>query len=314
MEKFEPNGRVFCLGAINMDLVMEGLSAIPRPGETLRAPSFATYPGGKGANQAVASAAMGARAHMLGMLGSDAFSEQLLENLEKKGVDCQGVLRVEGSRSGIAMIVVDKQGQNAISFYPGATGEMTPEGIPECLEGFGPGGVLLLTLEPPLEVVMHVAKKAHESGMLVILDPAPATNRVLPTAFAKHVDLVKPNETEAFAMTGVEITDSNAAQLALNRLRVKGFSIPVITLGENGCTALLEGRVRHFDSPKVQAVDSTAAGDVFSGTLAARIALGDSLERAISLAAQAAALSTTRKGAQTSIPTLGEVQQHYPEG
>jgi ribokinase len=310
MLDFRFNGEILCMGSINMDLVMV-MEHLPVPGETIVTDNFSTYPGGKGGNQAVTAAVQGSKVTMLSKLGGDSFSEQLIEAMRARGVDTSRILRDREKTAGIAIIRVDRKGQNSISFTPGSNAFLTPEDVLENSDLFAPGKILLLTMEISLETIYAALRLAAKRGMFVIVDPAPAPSTPFPADIPQLIDIVKPNESEASALTGIEVRDEKSAEEAAKQLKEMGFKLPVVTLGEAGVIAWVDGSLLKIPPVKVECVDTTAAGDVFSGTLASALSLGRGLEEALEIANCAGALSTTVAGAQTSIPDREEVERLF---
>lgn len=292
-----------------MDLVTRA-SRLPRAGETLIGQSFSTVPGGKGANQAVASARLGAEVAMIGCVGSDAYGVQLRDALLVEGIDCQAVSRVDGS-SGVALIVVDDSSQNAIVIVAGSNGELTPASLQAADAVLQAADVIVCQLEVPLETVGYALKRGRELGKTVILNPAPASSP-LPAQWYASIDYLIPNESEATALSGVTVDSLDSAKLAAAQLIKAGAAKVIITLGAQGALFSDGNRVEHLAAPNVKAVDTTAAGDTFVGGFAAALAHGKSEAEAIRFGQVAAALSVTRAGAQPSIPTLHDVQGFVP--
>jgi ribokinase len=288
-----------------MDLVTRA-PRLPKGGETLIGQSFTTVSGGKGANQAVAAARLGARVSMIGCVGSDAYGEALRGALLAERIDCQAVSTVDGS-SGVALIVVDDSSQNAIVIVPGANGALTAEAIDRFDSLIQAADVLICQLEVPDASVGHALKRGRELGKKVILNPAPAS-RPLPSDWYASIDYLIPNESEASALTGLVVDSLETAQAAATRLIAMGAGKVIITLGAQGSLFADGQRFEHFPAPVVKAVDTTAAGDTFVGGFAAALAGGEDEVQAIRFGQVAAALSVTRAGAQPSIPVLSEVQ------
>ncbi|SQF97989.1 carbohydrate kinase PfkB [Paucimonas lemoignei] len=301
---------VVVVGSLNMDLVTRA-PRMPVPGETLTGDSFETVPGGKGANQAVAAARLGASVAMIGCVGEDAYGEHLRRALLDEQIDCQGVTTVAGACTGIAAITVDAKGQNAIVIVAGANGCLTPERV----QGFdgllASADVVICQLEVPTQSVAYALGRARELGKTVILNPAPAA-APLPSQWYPLIDYLIPNESEAAVLTGVVVDSLASAETAAKVLLTAGAGKVIVTLGAQGALFASVRGVVHFPAPQVTAVDSTAAGDTFVGGFAAALAQGRSEIQAIRFAQAAAALSVTRPGAQPSIPTFAELTDTDP--
>jgi len=287
-----------------MDLVVHA-ERLPARGETLLGGAFATFAGGKGANQAVAAARLGASVAMLGCVGRDEFGSQLRNGLEQERIDTTHLHTIDGVSSGIASITVASDGANTIVVSPGANAALAPAHIDAAQRVIETADMLICQLEVPLETVWSAISVAARLGTPVLLNPAPA--QPLPdTVFAKIHFLVL-NETEASLLTDVFVDGPSSAREAATRLRAKGVATVIVTLGAEGVwysTAQGEG---HLPAPRVDAIDTTAAGDTFVGGFAAERVRGASIAEAIAFGQRAAALSVTRQGAQASIPTHAEV-------
>jgi len=290
---------VVVVGSLNMDLVAR-VAALPVPGETVPGLGFATMPGGKGANQAVAVARLGARTAMIGCVGDDAFGRELRAGLEADGIDCRGVRELRGVSSGVALILVDDAGRNVIVVVPGANGRLEIAQVDGLADLLAPARIVLLQLEVPLETVEHCALEARRRGSVVVVNPAPA--RALPERLLASADYLVPNEVEAAALTGRPVRSVEEAMEAAADLRRAGAGRVLVTLGERGVVSSGPEGARHHPARPVKAVDSTAAGDTFIGGLCASIVRGRALDDAIAFAQAAAAISVTRPGAQPSIP------------
>lgn len=288
-----------------MDLVTRA-SRLPRGGETLVGQSFATVPGGKGANQAVAAARLGADVAMIGCVGSDAYGAQLRDALVVEGIDCQAVSEVQGS-SGVALIVVDDSSQNAIVIVAGSNGQLTPASLLAFDAVLQAAQVIVCQLEVPMDTMGYALKRGRELGKTVILNPAPASGP-LPADWYAAIDYLIPNESEASALSGVPVDSLETAKVAAAHLLKAGAGKVIVTLGSQGALFADGQGFEHLLAPKVQAVDTTAAGDTFVGGFAAALANGQGEAEAIRFGQVAAALSVTRAGAQPSIPTLHDVQ------
>ncbi|MHB9145784.1 MAG: ribokinase [Symbiobacteriia bacterium] len=295
---------IVVLGSLNMDLVAR-VPRRPAGGETLTGSDFRTVPGGKGANQAVAAARLGARVAMVGRVGSDVFGTSLVEGLRRDGIDTACVEQTPGVSSGTALITVDDEAQNSIVIIPGANGQLTPADVDRHADLIRSARVLMLQLEVPLETVRQAAATAHQSGVTVILDPAPA--RELPPDLLSNIDVITPNETEASLLTGRAVGDARSAKLAAVDLLAAGVGTVLIKLGPRGALLATGNTYEHVPGFPVVAVDTTAAGDAFGGALATALVEGRDLSTAVTFANAVGALATTRFGAQTSMPGREEV-------
>ncbi|MBP1313223.1 ribokinase [Herbaspirillum huttiense] len=296
---------IVIIGSVNMDLVLR-VPRMPLPGETLAGDKFMTIPGGKGANQAVACArlaAPGTSVAMVACVGDDAFGGQMRQSITACGIDDRYIDEVAGEATGIASIMVDANAQNSIVIAAGANGRLDVERIERARPVIEQASIVLLQLEVPMETVIHSIELAHALGKTVVLNPAPA--QALPRALLQKIDYLILNEIEA-AMLAEE--QSEDIPLLAQKLHGLGARNVVVTLGEKGVYgSFADGQQRHLPARKVQAVDTTAAGDTFIGGFIGAIAQGRDQFDAIAYAQAAAALSVTRVGAQTSIPTRDEV-------
>ena len=297
-------GRILVIGSSNTDMVVK-TERLPRPGETVLGGRFLMNPGGKGANQAVAAARRGGDVTFITKVGKDVFGDETLASLKRESICTQYVLRDEEHASGVALIMVDEKGENSISVASGANAALMPEEVLRTLEGIESADVMLLQLEIPIPSVLAAAKWAHAKGIPVVLNPAPAFP--LPPELLACVDILTPNETEAEMLSGVKVTDEASAVKAALALRTKGVKNTLITMGKQGACLCTEEGSCMIPARKVQAVDTTAAGDVFNGALAVGISEGLPLQEACHLASQAAAISVTRLGAQASAPYRSEL-------
>jgi ribokinase len=300
--------RIVVVGSINLDLVA-ATDRIPIAGETVRGFSFRTFPGGKGANQAVGAARLGGSVSMIGRLGSDAFGVELRDSLEQSNVNTEAVELVSGS-SGVALITTDPQGENAITVVAGANAYLSPASLDSNIELIRTAGILLTQLEIPLETVEHLAAIAAQEGVPLMLDPAPA--RALPPALLKRIEWLTPNETETSVLTGSgpgELSDE-LIEDAANALLDRGSRNVILKLGDRGCyVALSDGARQLVPAYSVNPVDTTAAGDAFNGAFAVALMNGQGAIEAASWASAVAAISVTRAGAQASMPTSTEVER-----
>jgi ribokinase len=296
--------KIVVVGSTNMDMVVK-TSHIPAHGETVLGGAFFMNPGGKGANQAVAVARLGGNVLFVSKIGNDVFGKQAMQGFAAEGIDTSCVFSDSELPSGVALITVDAAGENSIVVASGANGNLLAADIEAALGEISTAGVVLLQLEIPLATVEYVAGYAASNRVRVILNPAPAA--VLPSALFSHLDVITPNETEASMISGIEVLDLETARQAATRIQELGVRNVVITMGAAGAL-VLEGTVfTHVPARKVQPVDTTAAGDVFNGALAVALAEGLSLPDAVRFASEAAAVSVTRLGAQSSIPYRSEL-------
>lgn len=295
---------VLVVGSITADLTAFG-SKRPRPGETILGTDFTLVLGGKGANQAVAAARAGAPTSMVGCVGDDLFQEVVLTGLREEGVDTSHVSVVQGP-TGIAHIRVDGAGENDIVMVPLANSSLSEERVEAAVRrAQDRTGVLLLQLEIPLAAAAHAARVAHGLGIMVVLDPAPAADPGDDVwAFA---DVVTPNESEATALTGIEVFDKSSAYKAAEWFLDRGVGRAVITLGGQGCVSVDRDGVSEHRAFPATAVDTTAAGDAFAGNLGASLAAGMAWDGALTRAMAAGALAVTIPGASPSLPTAGAV-------
>jgi len=296
---------VTVVGSIHVDFYIR-LPKLPRSGETVLGYDFIVKPGGKGANQAVAAAKLGAETYMVGRVGGDVFADQLLENLRKNSVDIRHVYKDPTTHTGVAFILLDQEtGENVIAVAPGADLKVSREDVDRALDTIKSSKVLLLQLEIPVETVVYAARRAWESGVKVLLNPAPA--RQLPEEIYRYVHVITPNMIEASHLTGITVESVEDAVKAGKKLVERGVKYVVITMGARGALVVSEDLVEHIPAYKVSVVDTTGAGDAFNGALAVFIAEGMSITDACRLANAAAALKITRVGAQEGLPTRREL-------
>lgn len=288
-------------GSINMDLVAR-TPRLPALGETITGHEFFSAPGGKGANQAVAAARLQTPTKMIGRVGGDGFGVELRQNLERAGVDSSAVLVDPEVSSGVAVIAVDDQAQNNIIIIPGANGRMGPADVERLGQHLDGAQLLLLQLEVPLETTIAAARLAHQHGVTVVLDPAPAGD--LPAELYTLVDIITPNEVEASQLVNFPVKTKENGEHAAQLLLTKGVKTAIVKMGALGVVyaTLMAGRAEFVPAFKVKAVDTVAAGDAFNGGLAAALIEGHALPEAIRWGAAAGALSATKVGAQPSMP------------
>ncbi|WP_122056058.1 ribokinase [Vibrio sp. Evd11] len=302
--------QLIVLGSVNADHVLQ-VPSFPRPGETLIGGNYQVIPGGKGANQAVAAARLNADIGFIACVGDDPFGINIRQDFAKDGINIDGVIVADNTPTGIAMIQVSATGENSICLSAEANNKLTCDQIEPHLEKIRGAKYLLTQLETPIEGIEYAAKVAKESGIQVILNPAPA--RPLSDSLLACVDVITPNETEAEVLTGITVIDSASAHQAALALHGKGIETVMITLGAKGVWVSKNDKGELIAGFRVEATDTTAAGDTFNGALVTGLLEDMPLERAIKFAHAAAAISVTRFGAQTSIPSRAETDAFLSE-
>ena len=291
-------------GSINLDLVVRA-ARLPKPGETLSGHAFQTIPGGKGANQAVACARLGAKTIMVGRVGEDEFGGRLKNELGTAGVDHSNVKFDPTVSSGVAVIAVDDTAENMILVVPGANGKVNDEDLQRLESVLSQSEILLLQLEIPLQIVVAAAKLAKKMGVKVILDPAPA--QPLPEEIYPVLDIITPNETEAETLVGIPVKTIEDASRAAQVLKSRGAQNVIIKMGSRGAFASLEEKEEFFASFPVEAVDTVAAGDAFNGALAVGLSEDNTIEEAIRWGLAGGAFSVTKEGAQPAMPDRNQL-------
>jgi ribokinase len=300
---------VCVVGSINVDLIFR-TPRLPRAGETLAGLSFQRCFGGKGANQAVTAARMGARVTMIARVGADAFGTQAMQNLAEHGIDVAHVLLDEQRPTGLASISVDEAGANAIIVVGGANDGLSPEDVRRATPGITESTVLVSQLETPIAATLEAFRLAKDAGMTTVLNPAPAA--ALPPELLQRTDLLVPNQPELEMLAGRVIHGVEDAKAAARQLLAWGPRTVVITLGDRGALVVEPEATEYIRAIGVKAIDTSGAGDVFIGTLAAMLAEERDLAEAVRWANAAAALSVTRHGTQTSCPRREEVLRFWP--
>lgn len=278
---------------------------LPARGETILGGTFLMNPGGKGANQAVAAARLGGKVTFISKTGNDLFGKQTSGLLKKEGIETRYIVKDPEVPSGVALIVVDANGENSIVVAPGSNGNLMPQDIPGDLFAAGKFEILLLQLEIPVMTVEYAALTAAENGIKVILNPAPAQK--LHDYLLRHTWLLTPDESEAEILTGIKVHNETTAEAAATIFQQKGVKNVIITMGAAGAYVKSAEFTEMIPGNKVQAIDSTAAGDVFNGALAVALAEGKNLGDAVFFANKAASISVTRFGAQASAPYRNEI-------
>jgi ribokinase len=297
---------ILIIGSNNTDMMVK-TSRFPREGETVLGGNFLMNQGGKGSNQAVAAARLGANVTFISKVGGDVFGQQTIETLKKEGVDTSQILVDKNAASGVALITVNEKGQNNIVVASGANMNLQPADLELIDKYILLADVILLQLEIPMATVEYVAEKAKKYGKKIILNPAPATK--LSDKLLDGLYLITPNQSEAEVLIGTEITDEDPLRRSADLLRLKGVKNVIFTLGEKGAYFSNNTQSKLIDPPRVKVIDSTAAGDVFNGALATAISNGKDWSESIEFAMNAASISVSRIGAQSSAPTLKEVEE-----
>ncbi len=301
--------RILVIGSANMDLVVR-TPRMPIAGETIMGVDFRTVRGGKGANQAVACARMGAETYMLGCVGRDAFGDELIEGLAEDGVHCEYMGRDDEAPSGIAMIMIDETGENSIVVAPGANMELSPSDV-AAVSDLDRFDAVLLQLEVPLNTVAAAIEAARDSGVLTVLDAGPP--RELPGDILRNVDVLSPNQTEARTILGLAVDAELDPSEAADQLVARGAKSVVLKLGAEGAIAAGPDHQQHVPAFKVDPVDTTGAGDAFTAALAVSLAEGKELPEATTVGAAAGALAATVFGAAPSMPTRAAVERFLKE-
>lgn len=297
--------KICVVGSINVDLTI----SIPRfhaPGETIEGTSFATFTGGKGGNQSIAAARLGADVTLVGAIGEDDFGKRYLETFRKEGVDPAGVTAIPGETTGTALIEVAADGDNRIAYVSGANGKLTEALIDAQRAQIESAGVFMFQMETYLPGAFHAAKLAHDAGAIVILDPAPA--QPVTAEWLSYCDYVTPNETELALLTGMPVTTLEEAEAAARKLLAMGAKAVLNKRGAQGVLLVTAEGAQLHKGFKVHAVDTTAAGDSFNAGFAVGLAMGKPLAEAIRLANAVGALSTTAAGAQAAMPTMAAAE------
>lgn len=292
------------IGSLNMDLVVN-VDKMPKPGQTIIGSNFKEVPGGKGANQAVAMARLNGNVSMIGKVGEDGFGQTLINSLKNDKVDTTYIKTTKGA-TGVALITVDNNAQNSIVVSPGANFEVKEEDIDSNIEAIENSDIVVLQLETPLNTIKYALKKSKELNKYTILNPAPAVK--LDDEIIKNVDLLTPNETELEIISGVSIETEEDIQKAAQIMIEKGVKELIVTLGSKGSLYINKEKSIFKKAYKVEAVDTTAAGDSYTGALAVALSKDKNIEEAMDFASKVGALSVLKEGAQSSLPTLEDVE------
>ena len=292
------------IGSLNMDLVVN-VDTMPKPGQTIIGSNFKEVPGGKGANQAVAMARLNGNVSMIGKVGEDGFGQTLINSLKNDKVDTTYIQTSKGA-TGVALITVDKNAQNSIVVSPGANFEVKEDDIDNNIEAIKNSDIVVLQLETPLNTIKYALNKAKELNKYTILNPAPAVK--LDDEIIKNVDLLTPNETELEIISGLSIETEEDIQKAAQIMIEKGVKELIVTLGSKGSLYINKEKSMFKKAYKVEAVDTTAAGDSYTGALAVALSQDKNIEDAMDFASKVGALSVLKEGAQSSLPTLEDVK------
>ncbi|WP_270940670.1 ribokinase [Romboutsia lituseburensis] len=298
--------KICVIGSLNMDLVVN-VCEMPKKGQTLIGSKFREIPGGKGGNQAVAASRLGGDVYMIGKVGNDGFGESLLKQLKADNVNTKYV-QVEEGPSGVALITVDENAENAIVVSPGANFKLTESDIDKCIDAIKESATVVIQLETPVDTIKYALEKSKELGKFTILNPAPAVK--LSDDIIKNVDLLTPNETELEILSGVSINCEDDIKKAANVMIEKGVKQLIVTLGSKGSLYLDKDTMEFKKSYKVDAVDTTAAGDSYTGALSVALSQNKSIDEAMDFASKVGALCVTKVGAQTSIPNLYDLENY----
>ncbi|MFL0168544.1 ribokinase [Candidatus Clostridium helianthi] len=306
--------KICILGSINMDMVVS-INKMPLIGETIFSDNFKLAHGGKGANQAVAAQRLGSEVHMISKVGQDAYGLQIVNSLEKENINVDNIFRDDVSPTGTAIITVDNEGNNSIIVVPGANMTLNLKEINKCKEVITCSDIIVSQFETPIEVTIEAFKFAKENEVITILNPAPAKD--IPKELLKYTDIIVPNETEATTLTGINVKDLESAKQAANIFFNNNVKYVIITLGDKGAAVISKEDGILIPAYKVNAVDTTAAGDSFIGAVSTKLTKSNlninSLAEAVKFANKVSAIAVQREGAQPSIPSLKEINEIYRE-
>jgi ribokinase len=297
---------ILVVGSSNTDMVICS-PHLPSPGETIIGSSFFMNPGGKGANQAVAAVRLGGHVTFICKTGNDIFGKQAVENFKNERIDISYIVEDAHNPSGVALITVDDNGENTIVVASGSNGTLIRKDLAANESVIRNASFVLMQLEIPVDTVQYIAETANANNVKVILNPAPACE--LPDSLLKNISIITPNEKEAEMLTGIQVGDADSAKGAAKALAGKGIQTVIITLGARGALIYDNGKYEFVKSVDVKAIDTTAAGDIFNGALVVALDEGMKLSEATAFACKAAAISVTRKGAQSSAPFRKEVSE-----
>lgn len=295
---------IVVIGSSNTDMVVKA-THLPQPGETVLGGTFFMNAGGKGANQAVAAARLGGPVTFICKTGNDIFGREAIALFGKEGIDTSFITMDQNHPSGVALITVDQKGENCIVVASGANAALLPNDVEPAQEKLEKASFILMQLETPLDTIDYVTSLALEKNIPVVLNPAPACK--LNDEFLSKISIITPNQKEAEMLTGIKVSDRTTAEKAAKALQAKGIATVVVTMGAEGALVLHNNQCTIVDAPKVTAIDTTAAGDVFNGALVTALSEGREMLDSVKFACEAASISVTRLGAQSSAPYRHEI-------
>ncbi len=295
---------IVVIGSSNTDMVVKA-PHLPVAGETIIGGTFFMNAGGKGANQAVAAARLGGNVFLIAKVGDDIFGNQAIDLFKQEGIDTSGVLTDKVLPSGVALITVDDKAENCIVVAPGANAALSAKDTEQFKQRIATASILLMQLETPVETIAYASSLAASNNVKVVLNPAPACP--LPDELLKNISIITPNEKETEMLTGIVVDSIGSAEKAASALQAKGIETVIITLGAKGALVFHENKYTLVETPKVEAIDTTAAGDVFNGALVVALSEGKEMKDAVAFACKAASVSVTRLGAQASAPFRKEM-------
>ena len=299
---------IYIIGSSNTDMVIKS-NSIPKPGETIIGGDFYSFQGGKGANKAVAASKLGGKVIFICKVGDDSLGNKSIKEYESHGINTEYICVEKGEHTGVALIMVDKEGENLISVASGANSKLKIKDIAFIEKKLKPNDLVLIQLEIPLEVVEFIISLCYRLRIKLILNPAPFQK--IDDDYLKCIHTITPNMIEAESLTGIKVFDIDSSRVAAHKLIDKGIKNVFITMGNKGVFYITEDREGHILPKKVKAIDSTAAGDTFNGALAAALSFGMKIYDSVEFANSAASISVTKMGAQDSIPYINELEKKY---
>ena len=299
---------IYIIGSSNTDMVIKS-NSIPKPGETIIGGDFYFFQGGKGANQAVAASKLGGKVIFICKVGDDSLGNKSIKEYESHGINTEYICIDKDEHTGVALIMVDKEGENLISVASGANSKLKIKDIAFIEKKLRPNDLVLIQLEIPLEVVEFIISLCYRLRIKLILNPAPFQK--IEDDYLKCIHTITPNMIEAESLTGIKVFDIDSSRVAAHKLIDKGIKNVFITMGNKGVFYITEDREGHILPKKVKAIDSTAAGDTFNGALAAALSFGMKIYDSVEFANSAASISVTKMGAQDSIPYINELEKKY---